>query len=104
MKKRLLLYGLACIIGLSAFKIAEEIKSNTAEVEQEQGVYIFYRSKPLKEYTYLGTVGAPTVVKSFKGSHMVEMMVKRAKEQYPNCTGVIFKEADMWKVDAILFK
>ena len=31
------------------------VKDSTSEVEQEEGVFVFYRSKPVAPYEYIGT-------------------------------------------------
>jgi hypothetical protein len=50
------------ITSMAAFTVVEyEIKANTAEVNQFQGYYIFTDCKPVKEYDYIGTVGATEV-------------------------------------------
>jgi hypothetical protein len=97
---------LSTFILISAFstKVNEDLKMNSAEVESVQGLYVFYKSKPSKEYTYLGTVKTPFIIKNYKGSYLLELMTKRAKEQYPSCNAVIFKNDDLLEVDAVTIK
>lgn len=97
------IFVLATIILLSAFTY-QELKLGSAEVDQVQGIYVFYRSKPAKAYDYLGTVKSPGIIKTWKGSYLVDLMVKRAKEKHPTCNGIIFKDEDMTEVDAVLIK
>ena len=53
--------GLA-ITSFVAFKVANyEIRSNTAEVNQFQGFYIFTDCKPVKDYDYIGTINSNEV-------------------------------------------
>ena len=79
------------VVGLLAFTTVNtyESKSNTAEVDQIQGYYIFAKCKPVKEYDYLGTVKGPTI-----GNHefdnLVELIVKKAKKEYPDANALIF--------------
>ena len=53
----------AILSGFSAINIYE-LKNNSAEVNQYQGVYIFTDSKPLKDYKYLGTVKSTLIFDS----------------------------------------
>ena len=63
MKKTLL----GIFIGLSltltvAFKVANyEVRKNTAEVNQMQGLWIFTDSRPVQEYNYLGSVKTSSI-------------------------------------------
>ena len=105
MKKTLI--GLAIgisILTLFAFTAMTvyEIKNSTAEVEQVQGLYIFYKSKPLTEYDYLGTVKPPAVVPA-KPGNLLNAMIKRTKKQYPNADAIILDD-NMYHPDAIKFK
>lgn len=107
MKKRNLLLTFiagAAIVSLFGFKMAYDAKKNTAEVENVQGLYIFMSSKPVSDFEYLGTVDCPKIVKEKQYDYMMPLMVKRAKEKFPNCDAVIFKDNNVWVVDAIKFK
>jgi hypothetical protein len=91
------------LISLMAFipiKINDE--RGMALVEKEQGVYIYYRSKPVTEYEYLGTYKVTYI---WKGDPMplLEKLVKKIKEDYPDVEAVIVSP-DMYKGDAIKFK
>lgn len=92
------------ILVFSGFQGAAEDKLNSAEVEQVQGLYIFYKSKPTRSYDYLGTVGTPAIIMNYKGSTLVTLMAKRAKEKHSTCNAIIFKNEDMTECDAILVK
>ncbi len=80
---------------------------NTAEVEQIQGIYIFVKNKPVKDFEYIGTVKGP-----FIGNHefdnLVEIMVKNAKKEFPNANALIFdgviKQTHNTKVSAVKIK
>lgn len=104
MKKGILITAVLTIVIFSGFKIAEEFKINHAEVEQVQGIYVFYRSKPVRQYDYLGTVKTPFIIKNDKGSYLVDLMVKRAKEKHASCNAIIFKSEDLNEVDAVIIK
>ncbi len=103
MKKALLsLVGAALVASAFAFSISN---SRTAETEQRQGVHIFYKGqKPTDAYEFLGSVEATGMVKSYKPDYMVPLMLKKAKEKYPNAEAVIFTEENNWKLDAVSFK
>ena len=91
MKKSLIafIFGLT-ISGLVAFTVANyETKKNTAEVDQIQGLYIFAKCKPVKEYEYLGTVKGP-LVGSHEFDNLVELMVKNTKKDFPSANALIF--------------
>ena len=110
MKKSLttFLLGLS-LSALVAFTIVAnyDVKTNTAEVDQVQGYYIFAKCKPVKEYGYLGTVKGPTI-----GNHefdnLVELMVKKAKKDYPEANALIFngsiRQTHNTKVSAVKMK
>jgi len=104
MKKGILIIAVLSAVVFSGFKIADEFKVSHAEVDQVQGVYVFYRSKPVKTFDYLGTVKTPMIIKNEKGSYLVDLMVKRAKEKHSTCNAIIFKDENMHEVDAVLIK
>lgn len=91
--------------------------ANTAEVNQEQGIYIFTDSKPIQIYEYLGTVkngmiqtptditGAPKLgticdptYNQLKGS-----LIKQAKKKYKDFSAIIINGGAMTG-DVIKFK
>jgi hypothetical protein len=89
---------------LSAFTF-KIVAVKTAEVEQRQGVYVFYKGqKPVGNYEYMGTVESGAMIKNYKLSYLVPLMIERTKKKYPNADAVIFVEEDLWKCDAIKFK
>lgn len=104
MSKSFFTIAFTAIIICSGFMVAQEFKNSHAEVDQVQGVYVFYRCKPVRQYDYLGTVSSPAIIKNYKGSYLVDLMVKRAKEKYSSCDAVIFKNEDMTEVDAVKLK
>lgn len=90
-------------VSLIAFKTpVYELKKFTAEVEQEEGVYVFYRSKPIAEFEYLGTYKIGMVWDD-KPRLLFNKLIKKTKEKFPNADGVII-DNDMGKCDAIKFK
>ena len=82
-----------CLSGLFAFTIMNyESKKSTSEVDQIQGFYIFAKSKPVKDFEYLGTVKGPMI-----GNHefdsLVELMIKNAKKEFPEANALVFDGA-----------
>lgn len=93
---------------LVAFTVANyEPKKSTAEVDQIQGFYIFAKSKPMKEFEYLGTVKGP-LIGNHEFDNLVELMVKIAKKDFPNANALIFdgviKQTHNTKVSAVRIK
>jgi hypothetical protein len=79
-----------------------EIRKSSADVEQEEGVYVFYRAKPISEYEYLGTYKIGMVWDD-KPRLLFNKLVRKTKEKFPNAEGIII-DNDMGKCDAIKFK
>lgn len=99
-----MLFGLAILVLLSlAFNLGYEVRTNTAEVEQIQGLYVFIHSKPVKEYEYLGTF-APGVVPSKDAQKIINYMIKKGKDKYPQADGIIFTDDELGKSDLVKFK
>ncbi|MBK7148636.1 MAG: hypothetical protein IPH78_07355 [Bacteroidetes bacterium] len=93
---------------LIAFKAATyEAKNNTAEVDQIQGVYIYAKSKPIRDYEFLGTVNAPKVAEH-EFDILVDLMLKDLKKKYPTADGLLFdgpiKQSHNTKASAIKLK
>lgn len=79
-----------------------EVRKSSAEVEQEEGVYVFYRAKPVAEYEYLGTYKIGMVWDD-KPRLLFSKLVRKTREKFPNADGIII-DNDMGKCDAIKFK
>lgn len=91
------------IVSLFSFKMIYETKKNTAEVEQQQGLYVFILNKPVLNYDYLGSV-KKTLAWSGKPEEMLNAMIKKVKNDYPSADGILFTTVGMDKADAIKFK
>ena len=91
---------IAAALALCAFKISENFSA--AQVEQQQGCYVFYCSKPTSEYKYLGTVKPKWFDPMGKPEMGIAAIIKRAKESYPQADGVIIN-ITMSSADAIQF-
>jgi hypothetical protein len=104
MKKNLITIATLTVISLSAFTY-KALSGKTAEVEQRQGVFVYYKGqKPIGNYEYLGTVESGALIKNYKLSYLVPLMIERTKKRYPNVEGIIFVEEDLWKCDVVKFK
>ena len=104
MKRNIFIIATLTVMSLSAFTY-KVLSNKTAEVEQRQGVYVFYKGqKPIGNYDYIGTVESGAMIKNYKLSYLVPLMIERTKKKYPNADAVIFVEEDLWKCDAIKFK
>lgn len=75
---------------------------NTAKVEQIEGLDIYYKSKPICEYEYLGTVKPPTLARD-KPSGVLRITIKRTKDQFPNANAIILDD-NMTRPAAIRYK
>ena len=91
------------ITGLFAFTVVNNSK-RAGEVEQIEGIYFFYKSKPVDSYDILGTVKAPGVVLSADPKSMIATMIKRSKKEHPTADGIVFTKEDMTACEAIKFK
>lgn len=100
------LAGIALTLSI-AFKSSEpdmmEVKITTADVEQMNGLYVFIHSKPVKPYETLGTY-APKVVWSDESNKLINHMVTKGKEKFPEATAIIFTSDDLGTADLIKFK
>lgn len=98
---------IAAAATLLAFTVVNyEVKNNTAEVEQIEGLYVFTDSKPVKEYEYLGTVKANWTWSS-KYEGIRSTLISKTKKDFPTAQGIILTQTDgtgPLKCDAIKFK
>lgn len=100
--------GISTVILLS-FKSYEEYqaRNSTAEVNQEQGLYIFTDSKPVKEYEYLGTVKLEiSLINSGQYDGVKSTLIRKGKRDYPQANGIILNlvEGGTDRGDLIKFK
>jgi hypothetical protein len=99
------IFAAAAIAGL--FAITRNITAASADAQQVQGFYIFTDSKPISEYTYLGTVTPKTVqvgdqVSGNEGLAVCELtytqlrddLIKQAKKKYKDGTAIIIYPAE----------
>lgn len=103
MYKTVTTVALAVLFTLCAHAQTIEVKKNTAEVNQMQGVSIFMYSKPIAEYTYLGSIKIKTAW-SGQPEEMLNITLRKLKKDYPGADGIIFTSSQMEMIDVIKFK
>jgi len=67
-----------------------------------EGIYIFYRCKPVTEYEYIGTYKIKLIWDD-KPTLLFDKLIKKTKEKYPNVQAIIIDNG-MGQCDAIKFK
>ena len=72
-----------------------------ATVESQQGLLIFHMSKPAQEFEFLGTVKTPGIITNTKFETILDILLKRAKKEYPYGQGIIMRD---FEADVIKFK
>lgn len=98
MKKLILVIGIIFAFSMTSF-------CQSAEVQQIEGVSVFYTGqKPKQEYTYVATIDCGFMIKNYKASYLIPMMIDRAKKKYPNVKAIIFTDTDLIKCDVIELK
>lgn len=103
MKKSVLLgCGFAlCVLTIFSFKLEQDVNSKSlAEVEQISGLYVFIHAKPKGEYQYLGSY-SPGMVPSKNAAPIINHMIKKGKEMYPQANAIIFTDDQLGRVDLI---
>jgi hypothetical protein len=91
----ILLLGLAFV----GFKTLSD--HSQATVDSEEGLLLFVKSKPTQEHDFLGTVQTGAVVPNYKFETILEILIKRAKKEYPDGQGLIVRG---YEADVIKFK
>lgn len=74
----------------------------TATVEQQDALYIFYKSKPCSKYEELGTVKV-TISMTGKPEEMLELLVKKSKKNFPTGEALIIADSDMNSASVVKF-
>lgn len=93
--------GLILIAGLmAAFLPAVDTK---AQPEQMEGLYIYYKCKPVSETEYIGTVKTG-ITWGASPHEFLNKILKKVKAEYPAAQAVIITDVDMQKADAVKFK
>lgn len=91
------------VLVVSSFVIQEVSDKDKAKVEQIDGLYIFYKSKPVNQFETLGSI-KPGVTMTPKPSEVLDALVKRAKKNYPSGEALLIGDEDMNRADVIKFK
>jgi len=75
--------------------------TNLAKVESLNGLNLFIKSEPVAKFTSLGMVSMPALVLNGKPREMIRIASKRARAQYPDADGIIFRSDQFGEVEAI---
>ena len=105
MKKIIFSILIIVAVGFSTNHFTSE--KATATVNQVQGVYIFIDSKPVTDYTYLGTVDTKGIATDNPQYTVIrDKLITRIKKDWPAADGVIFSfnAGGRDHADAIKFK
>ena len=87
---KLIAYCFILFVTLVSAKIVMyDIKNNTAETNQIEGLYIFTDSKPVKEFEFIGT---EKITFSMSGSYeaVINKIAKKARKEFPTAQALIF--------------
>lgn len=107
-------YIVPLLLGIAVFLIVMSItvlvysitiienSCDVAKVEQVQGYDIYWKSRPVCEYEYLGSVKSAGIVPG-KPANVLLHMIKRAKKEYPKADAIIL-DGSMYVLDAIKYK
>jgi hypothetical protein len=101
MKTKITVLVAVVALGLCSFKLSSDKVS--ASVQEVEGIGVFAYSKPQSKYDILGMVKVKGIVKSDDGPHMVELLVKNAKKDFPSGEAIIVG-SDFEKAEVIRFK
>jgi len=87
---------------LFSFTFSDDKKS-FAEVEQIRGLYVFIHSKPKSDFQYLGSY-TPFIVPTKNAGPIIDHMIKKGKELYPQANAIVFTDDELGRVDLIQIK
>jgi hypothetical protein len=92
------------VFALIAFRVPHD--TNKAEVNQVQGIFIFTDSKPVADYTYLGTIKSSFVSLNPQYTNIRDRLISKLKEKFPQANGAIlsFNSGGADKADAIIIQ
>lgn len=99
----LLYFSPAIAFAIMMFGFKPTADNSAARVDQAEGIYIFLMSKPTAPYEYQGTV---TKTFAWQGTpvEMVNGIIKKCQNEYPQANGIIFSDIGMTKAECIKFK
>lgn len=104
MKKIAITFALAILFAVCTQAQTPEVKKSDATVNQMQGLYIFNNCKPQAEYTYLGTTTKIKVCWTCQPEELMDIILKKVRNEYPQADGIIFNKLNMESADVIKFK
>jgi hypothetical protein len=91
------------LLCMFSFKMMYDVRSQTAEVNQLEGIYIFTDSKPIKEYEVLGSIKVGFAMGSEKYAACRDRLISKAKKEYPAAQAIIVQDG-LEKADVLKFK
>lgn len=100
-KSFIILLGASLLLFFAFTTKSFDTGKGNAIADQEQGIFIFIRSKPASNYKFLGKVNMPEVVWNGRPKEMINTAIRRTLKQYPEANGVIFQSENFGKVEAV---
>ena len=94
---------LSSFTALISYSFIADTDKTAAKVSQMQGLSIFILSTPAAAYDYQGSV-TKKLAWTGEPQEMLNGIIKKVKNDYPDADGIIFTSVDMKKADAIKFK
>lgn len=95
--------ALAVIFAFGSASYEYRVTKRTAEVNQFDGLHIFFASEPVAEYEVLGTVKVGMTMDSETKTRL-KAIAKKANKKYPKADGIVFRMLDFERADVIRFK
>lgn len=102
MKSSILIVTILLFLSFPA--LAQEGDKSLAKADIQQGLYIFMLSKPVSDYDYLGSIHKKGLVWSGQPKEMLNIMIRRAKKEYPEADAIVITNIAMDMADVIKFK
>jgi hypothetical protein len=81
----------------------QTVTNRTATVEQVNGLYIYWHSRPLDDYTYIDTYQIKIAITGAP-DELIQMMINKVKKKYPEANGIIILNDDLSSCDVIKLK
>lgn len=83
------LSGVTLTLLLAFTSLNYEVRKSTAEVDMINGFYVFSDSKPVSEFTFLGSIKGTDWEMNPQYTNIRDGILKRARKKYPDANGVI---------------
>jgi len=76
---------------------------NTGNVDDVNGVLVFYRSSPVTDFETMGTVKVGLTM-SNKPEELIDVLTSKLKKQFPTAEAIVISDPNMNSGSAIKFK